>query len=629
MDENYVFEVTTNLDQLETQIKEWMDLPYLARIQSDSLCRKKYGMNTFSLYQTIKKSIKEGTAVDPESFTFGIQEGTIGVVSHEQLMEYGPPIQTILEKKEENDKIGLLVKSLDYYSDMNIMHRAMYKDYLLPKIHEAIYQESYSLPDVVPYFTVSEMEEMGIQMKPVSNYSKALRETMDLYTIGEATESDVLSLGWNPSVPITEKNLKFAKARQEKWFQEYGCHIIDISKLEVVESIQESTAKMINMYQQYGLYPVYIVLSYTETPFGHVIRAVKRCVYTHSSLALDSSLNDMVSFTYEISGDKGLTIETLKTFTDKTLSSLIDVMCVFVDISAINKIKEVISFFKNNKKKTSYNFFNLFNIVLNRAVNSNGDLSLVCSQFVDTILKIANINIVTKSSNLVIPEDFKRMNHPKVFKLYEGLAIDYDESKVEKKIHSLFKSLTKDSLSFSKLMESVYGTSLVDFRYIKETKETEQVFQEITSLLTPTPVILEKKFPIEFTKEGDLVIELIKSLEQQYQEAHRLLKSYDETNLEGIKHELARLYYVNYEIEKKIKKMKKDDENYKKLIDLRARVLNDFKKYFKIVIKQEPDFDFAAYYQKSEYYNGNIIIDNSVLKFTGRLIKKFLESLGF
>src|SRR5699024_1654757 len=121
----------------------------------------------------------------------------------------------------------------------------------------------------------------------------------------------------------------------EKWFQEYGCHIIDISKLEVVESIQESTAKMRNMYQQYGLYPVYIVLSYTETPFGHVIRAVKRCVYTHSSLALDSSLNDMVSFTYEISGDKGLTIETLKTFTDKTLSSLIDVMCVFVDISAI------------------------------------------------------------------------------------------------------------------------------------------------------------------------------------------------------------------------------------------------------------------------------------------------------
>ena len=178
-------------------------------------------------------------------------------------------------------------------------------------------------------------------------------------------------------------------------------------------------------------------------------------------------------------------------------------------------------------------------------------------------------------------------------------------------------------------MESLYGTSLVDFRYIKETKETEQVFQEITSLLTPTPVILEKKFPIEFTKEGDLVIELIKSLEQQYQEAHRLLKSYDETNLEGIKHELARLYYVNYEIEKKIKKMKKDDENYKKLIDLRARVLNDFKKYFKIVIKQEPDFDFAAYYQKSEYYNGNIIIDNSVLKFTGGLIKKFLESLGF
>ena len=74
--------------------------------------------------------------------------------------------------------------------------------------------------------------------------------------------------------------------------------------------------------------------------------------------------------------------------------------------------------------------------------------------------------------------------------------------------------------------------------------------------------------------------------------------------------------------------MQKGDPNYKKFIDLRARVLNDFRKYFKIVLEKEPDFDFAAYFQKSEYYNGNIIIDNSIVKFTGALIKKFIESLG-
>lgn len=628
MDQNYIIELTTDLTKLEIDVRKWMDLPYSARINSDNLCRKKYGMNNLSLYHTIKKSIKEGLVYDTESLLFGLQEGTLGEPNY-PLFDFGIPIQTIQDKIETNDKIGLLAKKLDYYSDMDSMHRAMYKEYLIPRIDESVYHEIFDLPDVVPYFTISEMEEMGIPMKYVENYSKSLRDVINQYSIGLASDSDVLELGWNPSVLLTDKNLSFARARQQKWFQEYGCQIIDVTKLNPVQTIQESTTKMRNLYKRYNLYPVYIILSWTETPFGHVIRHVKKCTYTHSALCLDSSLEGMVSFTYEIGGDKGLTVETLKTYTGKTLGSLINVLCIFVGPKTIQKINQAVDFFKSQREKTHYNFGNLFNIVLNRAVNSNGNLSMVCSQFVDFILKTANIDIVSKSSNLVIPEDFKRMEHPKVFKLYEGLAIEYDETKVENMIYSLYKSLDKDNLRFSQLVESLYGTSIVDINYINETEGTEKIFEEIVSLLTPAPAILERKFPIEINKDGDLVIALYKSLEQQYQEAHRLLLSYTEENLEGIKHELARLYYINFQIEKKIKKMKKEDENYKKFVDLRARVLNDFKKYFKIVLEKEPDFDFAAYFQKSEYYNGNIIIDNSILRFTGRLIKKFLESLGF
>ena len=74
--------------------------------------------------------------------------------------------------------------------------------------------------------------------------------------------------------------------------------------------------------------------------------------------------------------------------------------------------------------------------------------------------------------------------------------------------------------------------------------------------------------------------------------------------------------------------MDHEDANYKKLIDLRARVLNDFKKYFKIVLDKEPDFNFYEYYKKSEYYDGNIIIDNKIVKITKNLILRFLKSLG-
>lgn len=137
----------------------------------------------------------------------------------------------------------------------------------------------------------------------------------------------------------------------------------------------------------------------------------------------------------------------------------------------------------------------------------------------------------------------------------------------------------------------------------------------------------EAKFPIRFTNHGDLVISTIKDLEQEYQESHKILSGYNEDNIEGIKSELARLFYINSAIEKKIKKMKKGDPSYVQYVNLRSRVLNDFKKYFTIVTKAEPKFDFAKYFQASQYSNKNIVIDNSTLRFTGKAIKAFLSTV--
>lgn len=71
--------------------------------------------------------------------------------------------------------------------------------------------------------------------------------------------------------------------------------------------------------------------------------------------------------------------------------------------------------------------------------------------------------------------------------------------------------------------------------------------------------------------------------------------------------------------------MKKGDNSYKELIDLRARVINDFKKYFKIVQSIEPDFDFETYIKDSEYYDKTIIVDKHTLKYTGKTIKEIIK----
>lgn len=45
----------------------------------------------------------------------------------------------------------------------------------------------------------------------------------------------------------------------------------------------------------------------------------------------------------------------------------------------------------------------------------------------------------------------------------------------------------------------------------------------------------------------------------------------------------------------------------------RARVLNDFNKYIKIVLKEDPSFNFASYYEQSPFYANTIEVKGSTI----------------
>ena len=47
------------------------------------------------------------------------------------------------------------------------------------------------------------------------------------------------------------------------------------------EVIQESSAGMNAMYKKQNLYPIYIVLSFSNTIFGKIITRIKHCTYSH------------------------------------------------------------------------------------------------------------------------------------------------------------------------------------------------------------------------------------------------------------------------------------------------------------------------------------------------------------
>ena len=141
----------------------------------------------------------------------------------------------------------------------------------------------------------------------------------------------------------------------------------------------------------------------------------------------------------------------------------------------------------------------------------------------------------------------------------------------------------------------------------------------------------EKGIGFEFNRKGDLFINNFlkkKDYQSQYMEAHRLLVEYDKSNnIDGMKYELAKLYFLATKIQEDLIVAKRDKTNTKKLTDIRARVLNDFHKYIKVVLKDDKHFNFSNYYQRSEFSDDSIVIKSPTLKYTGKYAKDILRML--
>ena len=613
-----------DIEYLDKQIQKYNLLSDKNKLLSDSYSMSIWGYDVQNMYYIMKRILLNQYSKDVVEYDLKNRIQVSGTGDN----PVEPVIQNMQEKVLEEDTLGLLSIKLDESFIKNPVQRAIYESKIIPMIDKTLHENDFNMPKVVPWFTLSEMNELGITLEGIdpSKYYFTLSEAMNQYKQGIIQEKDILSLGWNPSVELSEKSIVFARQRQIQWFNEYGCKIVDVSKWNIDSALLESSTGMNNVYKEKNLHPIYIVLSFTNTPFGKVINKVKHSTYSHAGIALDSDLRNIYTFKFE-KGTNGFGIEDLDHYLENYSDAIISVMTLFVDKATKEKLNKILVHFEDIKDKTKYGFSNLFNFVINRSVENWKSLSMVCSQFVDTVLKLVNIDLNGKTSNLVTPQDFVSIKKPKVFKVYEGLVRNYKDRKVEFTILRIFSLTSDNDVRYSNVVEAVSGL-LLDTSRITLNESAIQVLDEINTLMTPIAVIQERKAPFEINEKGDLVINFIKPLEQQYQEAHRLLKLYGENNIEGTKHELARLFYINYRIEKKVKKIDKEDKNYKRLINLRARVLNDFTKYFKIVLKKEPNFDFTEYYKKTEYYDGNIIIDNKIVKATAKMIEAFLRMLG-
>lgn len=531
-----------------------------------------------------------------------------------------------------DDILGLMRVKLEACDDkIDASKSGLYED-IVTKINTYINKpEDFKdvIPAIVPCYTSDEIDKYPDDIHKVDYYNTIKKYIIDYQNNPcEETKNKLLEYGWNPAVPFNEKGFKYAKNRQNEWLKEHCVQIVDLTKINSINPISESSAKMRKMYKEKNLYPVYIVLSFTYTVLGKLTRVVKGSEYSHAGITLDSDLKTILTYKFG-SGFNGFTIESLKHYLETSEKAKICVLTLFVDKGSHEKIKKILKDFYQNKDKSRYNFINILNIAFNIKKSHTNNLKLVCSQFVDVVLKMANIDLFDKPDNLVIPQDYiTASKHPKIYKVYEGLARKYNEKNVEQIIDNLLTMFEPEDIKYHNMIELMKeGLNLESIYYKTENVEANKVLEEIREFIKPECVIYERKFPVQFNRAGDIEINKKIDLEEEYQESHKLLLGYNKSNIDGVKHELARLFYINSIIEKRIKKMKKGSSEYKDLINLRSRVLNDFKKYFKLITTEDPEFDFNTYYQASEYNSHNIIIKNSTLKHSGNTILKFIKTL--
>ena len=143
-------------------------------------------------------------------------------------------------------------------------------------------------------------------------------------------------------------------------------------------------------------------------------------------------------------------------------------------------------------------------------------------------------------------------------------------------------------------------------------------------------LLQEKSIGFEFDARGNLFVKNFlknKSYQSIYMESHRLLMEYDRAkNIEGMKYELAKMYYLNLKINEDLIKQDRTKKD-KELVKIRARVLNDFHKYLKVVLKNDKQFNFSNYYQRSEFCDDSFVITAPTLKHAGKYAKIAMKVL--
>lgn len=323
-----------------------------------------------------------------------------------------------------------------------------------------------------------------------SEWVSALRElTFGLEKIkktGNDKEIDkrkqsIFELGWNPEIPFDGRSRAIAKEIYKESYRNtnsFKTKFIDLREFDTSISSNNSTANVDFTYENpvSGLKPIFIVLSEGKIIISAIIKKATNSIYSHSGISFDPYLKSIYTFLGK--EDHGISIETFDKFND---DRHIAVYAFFVEPDRYENIESNIKYYLDNKDKTGYSIINLFTYLLNVKFNMNW--RMMCSQFVDRILKLSNIDLTKKDPSLVSPAYFSKVlkKNRTVYEVYKGLGKNYDGARIERLVNNLATKATPVKESAKKFYSSEHDyindiiDNIHDIGYLRSIKESSHM----------------------------------------------------------------------------------------------------------------------------------------------------------
>ena len=183
---------------------------------------------------------------------------------------------------------------------------------------------------------------------------------------------------------------------------------------------------------------IYFLLTHSGSLLGEMIKKFTKVPYSHVSIGFHPELSSVYSF-----GRKYVSNPLIGTFVKEELdgkffkkfpNTKYSLYAMEISNLEFEKLKISLKWFEGNRKNFRYNFLGLFTAFLGTEWERRD--KYFCSQFVATLLELAEIGAFDKHPSVVKPHDFTELDGTEF--ISAGKIKYFDKNKVTKKIMDIF-----------------------------------------------------------------------------------------------------------------------------------------------------------------------------------------------